>query len=292
MIDFDSVSYQMLTLWLDTQAVNILYLSDIFTYIKTSHWDKLLQSIKVNIDDACIRCLAIYGMSKMTVSVSGDGITTTTSQPECDCIEYLLSVLDSCHSTYFGCNLSFLSMNALYSMMTYRECRKELFNTSHISVDFEQTLYIEARLDIFIRYLIKIPVEYEKVRSKKYSAEYEYVGIPTSKGKDFTEIVLKFISILAHDPSYRDILAERAAGMVAKAIKVCIEEQPVVVSGFRCLYNFCFMCEVGQLCCIETDMCHELIGLTRVSELASDYETQYEARRLELSLEPDGWRGR
>ena len=37
---------------------------------------------------------------------------------------------------------------------------------------------------------------------------------------------------------------------------------------------------------------HDFINAARLNELAGDYEVQREARRLELSLAPEGWRGK
>jgi hypothetical protein len=37
---------------------------------------------------------------------------------------------------------------------------------------------------------------------------------------------------------------------------------------------------------------HDYIKAARMNEMYSDYEVQREARRLELSLQTDGWRGK
>ena len=86
-------------------------------------------------------------------------------------------------------------------------------------------------------------------------------------------------------------MAQYSSPFVIHALKVCREEHEVVSNGFKALYNFCFMCEVGYLFLLENTDILEFIEEAKVSSVFSDDVVQRECRRLELALKPDGWRG-
>ena len=74
-------------------------------------------------------------------------------------------------------------------------------------------------------------------------------------------------------------------------MKICKDEYEVIGSGFKALYNFCFLCEVGQQFLLESTDILEFIREAKNSSVASDDVVSRECHRLELALQPEGWRG-
>lgn len=288
-IDFESVSYPIATLWLDTQAPLIKtmdHLQDLFKFMQLSDWDGVIDIMTSNPDNDTLKYLGLHALSRMEVHGSNNVLAET----ECFVLDYLVPKLRESHGQTFGTTQSFFIVAALNNLLSTRDGRLEFFRVSHLP-ESEQNIYLEERLSVFLRFLSKIPVEFTKIRKDKLSQEFVYVTKATRKGVDFAEILLKLIAQLAYEPDTRDLLAEYASGYVCKAMLTCIDEQAIVVQGLRCLYNFCYLNEVGQMCVIETEQVPDILKMIRSNDLASDYEVQYEARKVELSLLPGGFRG-
>ncbi len=288
-IDFESVSYPIATLWLDTQAPLIKsmeHLQDLFKFMQCSDWDGVIDIMTSNPENETLKFLGLHALSRMEVHGSNNVLAET----ECFVMDYLVPKLCESHGQTFGTTQSFFIVAALTNILSTRDGRIEFFRVSHLP-ESEQNVHIEEKLNVFLRFLSKIPVEFTKIKKDKVSNEFVYITKATRKGVDFTEMLLKLISQLAYEPETRDLLSEYAAGYVCKAMLTCIDEQAIVVQGLRCLYNFCYLNEVGQMCVIETDQVPDILMKVRSNDLASDYEVQYEARKVELSILPGGFRG-
>ena len=71
---------------------------------------------------------------------------------------------------------------------------------------------------------------------------------------------------------------------------MCHEDAFITLYAVKFMYNLCYRCEPGQqaiyLCCNPKNL------LASISyEHSGDPEVMRQVRRLELALEPDGWRG-
>ena len=77
-------------------------------------------------------------------------------------------------------------------------------------------------------------------------------------------------------------------------LKACPEEPDVTTLALRCFYNFCYMCFQSQgyyLEHAEGIALFEILEEIRVGSISNDFDVKRELRRVELSLETDGWRG-
>jgi len=220
---------------------------------------------------------------------------------ECvDALEYGLVKLNQGHTMKYGCNLMSAVIIALRELLGVHEGRKVFWTPPEELAHYEVMAWLESRIQNFVKWLLKMPVEYVKQKESKTSDKLIDVPKPIKKGVEFAEQVLIIIGYLAQESETRDLCAEHGAKAIIEAVKLCLDEQQMIVQGFKCLYNFCFMCELGQTIVLEEVRKGEeepytildVVRLVRKSDFSADYETMYETRRLELALKKDGWRGR
>ncbi len=83
---------------------------------------------------------------------------------------------------------------------------------------------------------------------------------------------------------------------ILHSLLLCADDVAPVVSGLRCLYNFCFRCqEAHQIVIDHVGPEHMTIDVAmeriREGSAFSEFETRREFHRLQLALKDEGWRG-
>jgi len=128
----------------------------------------------------------------------------------------------------------------------------------------------------------------------------------SKRGGQLAEIILLCVGTLGREANIRETLAHVCCGYILKTILMTVVDDPsATVNGLRALYNCCYRSEQGQSYvkeCRFRDMSpiggkmisiHVDFILESVRESTSwgDVDVRREYRRLELALQPDGWRG-
>jgi hypothetical protein len=128
------------------------------------------------------------------------------------------------------------------------------------------------------------------VASKASNAPVTTLKVATRTGSELAESILLALGLLARQPDYTDWVSLACADDVVDIMRPCINEVGPCVAALRCMYNCCFMNEMGQFSVLSTDI-KEVIEEYRAAGIGRDPDIIMETRRLELALEPDGWRG-
>ena len=152
---------------------------------------------------------------------------------------------------------------------------------------------IEEKMKVFTKILKNIPVEITKEQHEKgIYGNVTDVARPTQRAAELVTIIFKIMGVLAHERDPRESIGCVCGPVVTETLRMCCEEPYVVQFGLRCLYNFMYMCFEGwRWTHMECD-CVNLIKEIQVGPLNGDDVCQRECRRVELSLETDGWRGK
>ena len=161
---------------------------------------------------------------------------------------------------------------------------------------FQDIGFIEARiehkLNTFCTLLRNIPVEITQEQFEKgIHGNVTNVARPTRRAAEFVLIIFKIIGVLAHERDTRECVGMKCSQTVAQTLRTCIEDQWSVQFGLRCMYNFMYMCFEGwRWVKMECDI-DQLMTDLKKSAASGDEVVARELRRVELSLEVDGWRG-
>ena len=152
---------------------------------------------------------------------------------------------------------------------------------------------IETRMQIFCNMLKHIPVEITKEQHEKgiYGAVTD-VARPTPRASEMVKIMFQVFGVLAHEREPRESVGFKCGPWVVQTMRACIEEPYVIQYGLRCLYNFMYMSFEGwRFVHMECDIVN-LLKEVKLSPAFSDEVVQRDYRRVELSIETDGWRGK
>lgn len=295
-IDFEAFPFQVCLLWLEANVPKLSGYAAHRLAVENSDWGALIRLMKDAPDNLLTQLFGFNSMTKMKIHIVNDVI----DEDEVDALEYCLLRLSQGHGLKYGCNLMNAVIVALRVLLEVHEARQAFWTPPGDLPHYEVLAFLQGRVELFVKWLPKIPVEYVQQKEGKHSNKMIEVPKPIKKGVEFAEQILLIIGYLAHESDTRDIMAEHAAKAIIQAIELCIDEQQMIVQGFKCLYNFCYMCELGQAIVLEEIqrgddeplLIHDVINKVRRGDLSTDYETMYETRRLELALKKDGWRGR
>ncbi len=156
---------------------------------------------------------------------------------------------------------------------------------------------IETKMGVFCKLLKNIPVtiseeQHQKGSSPEAMGNITKVARPTQRAAEMVTIIMKIMGVLAHERDPRESIGAKCGPWIPKTLRLCKEEPYVVQFGLRCLYNFMYMCFQGwRWVHMECDAV-ELVKEIKVGPLNGDEGVIREIRRVELSLETDGWRGK
>jgi len=304
MIDVDVPEFRLVSCWFDSNLPKFGDYYMLYELMLKNDWDTILDQYRkaCEINHKLVKMFCLYAFQRMALEIDNEkGFMSETCTEIMDLM--LQKFENEGHTLKYGCNEMQFAALTLQSMLSQHAGRREFYNTISVedyqdndqqgkirSAKMEE--YLQKKMDMLIKYLRHIPVEL--LRDKKTLEDFES---PTRRGVDFVATIVNCLAYLAHEPLERDLLAVHCAKYVFNAIKICIHENAVVSVGFRCCYNFCYMCKDGQDILLDlhdeygADI-HDFINAARLNDLAGDYEVQREARRLELSLVPEGWRGK
>ena len=286
-IEYESVSFDVLKIWMDSHAPNIRKLgNEIIENARQQIWENVLAIMEEQPESNLHLYFGLHVMAKMEVHHKDSML----EEAETYALDYCCLKLREIRGRPFGTNYSFLLLAVLENLTSMKAGRIEYFRCVNVK-ESEQHMHMVNKLETLTWFLNKIPVEYFTIRADKNSNSISHIAKPTRKGVEYTELILKIVGAFAHEPDLRDFVSEYASGLVIKALLVCYDEQPVVMNGLKALYNFCFRNEIGQFFVLETQACQDLLHAIRQSDLGSDYEVLYECRRVELAIEPGGFRG-
>jgi len=308
MIDLDVPEHRLVSTWFDSNLPKFIDYRLLYQLMLKNDWDTILDQYKkaCAINHKLIKMFCLYSFQRMALEIENEkGFMSNT------CVEVMELMIQKFeqegHSLKYGCNEMQFAALTLQAMLSQHAGRREFYSTASIDDDDDDLMekgiegrvrsakmeeYLQKKMDVIIKFLRHIPVEL--LRDKKTLEDYE---APTARAVDFAAVIINCLAYLAHEPLERDLLAVHCAKYVFNAIKICIHESAVVSVGFRCCYNFCYMCKEGQEALLDLQdeygaTIEDFISAAKMNELHGDYEVQREARRLELSLAPEGWRGK
>ena len=151
---------------------------------------------------------------------------------------------------------------------------------------------IVARSNALARMLRFIPTECVRFRSgKKEGGEVTTLMVATRDGSELAESILLALGMLAREADYTDLVSLGCADEVVTVMPKVVDDVGPSVAALRCLYNCCFMNEMGQMAVLGAEA-EAALTQYRAAGIGRDPEVMRECRRLELALEKDGWRGR
>jgi len=150
---------------------------------------------------------------------------------------------------------------------------------------------ITSRVNVLASMLRFIPTDVVSFRPSKKGGKITKLHVATRGGSEMAESLLISLGMLAREQSYTDIISLACADEVVAVMPKVIDEVGPCIAALRCLYNCCFMNEQGQFAVLSA-RAEDMIKQYRESGVGRNEEVARECRRLELALEPDGWRGR
>jgi len=157
---------------------------------------------------------------------------------------------------------------------------------------------ITARVNVLASFLDWIPTQVVSFRGSKtggggaLGGKVTNLHVATRAGSELAESILLSLGMLARERDFTDIISLGCADQVVKVMPAIIDEVAPCVAALRCLYNCCFMNEMGQFAVLSAVEPTDIIKQYRDSGVGRDEDVARECRRLELALQPDGWRGR
>lgn len=308
MIDFDVPDHRLVSTWFDSNLPKFADYQLLYATMLKNNWDVIVDQYKkaCAINHKLIKIFCLYAFQRMALEIENElGFMSNICVEVMDLMMQKLEIEG--HTLKYGCNEMQFAVLTLQSILSEHAGRREFLSTSSVDDDDDDLMekgvegpvrsakseeYLQKKFDVLVKYLRHIPVEL--LKDKKTLEDYE---APTPRAVDFAAGIINCLAYLAREPLERDLLAVHCAKYVFYAINICIHESAVVSIGFRCCYNFCYMCREGQVTLLDLrdeygGSIEDYISAARLNELHSDHEVRREARRLELSLAPEGWRGK
>jgi hypothetical protein len=152
--------------------------------------------------------------------------------------------------------------------------------------------YLIERIKIFSDFLDKCPLEFQFEQIDKNS-NIKSITFPTIKGAEYVELVLTVISVIAHESDFRDLVCETCCKSVIKMINECSNHyHACLFLGLKCLYNFIFMNRENYNYFHKHTNVYEVLEIVKNGNNGTDTLIKRELRRVELSLDENGWSGR
>ena len=261
--------------------------------IANNDWKRVLYIMHLHSDRILIQIYGLLAFAKSWVPLDKKaGILEVEAKEVFDLCLYLIDDPDRCiRQTHRA-----FALMALVNILSLRAGRMEYFNVETVTVQgakrkdaVEQ--FLDKRLKILMFCLDNIEMETTKFSSIKDGIKVNHVTItPTQRGCDIAEYAMRCISLLSQNPEQRELMSSVVPGSVIKCMLKCNEEPGIANYGLQFLYNCCYRNEHGQMEVLDTGLTDQLLDFVH-TYFSGDLTCMRNCRRLELALQPDGWRG-
>eukprot|EP01031_Cornospumella_fuschlensis_P025147 gene25147-30368_t len=293
-IDLSQLSIGDWVAWMEggkVTAINVNEYHFMRTAIEHGDWAELQYYMSQYPDNALIQLFGFHGFAKTVVPLESPKQVDRSAKEAIDrCVEIIVDK-DNVKSNM----MKVFALRALHNILSIRPGRAEFLETDSVMAigEFRQAAmekHLKTKLEIFNKYLTRIPNETILV-FERGSDVPQPVTRPTAEAIEIVECVTKCLCLIAQELEVREQLSFIVTQPVIFALGICEEEPYIVMHGLQLLYNLCYRCESGQemvLLCLRDSK--KFLTSVRHKHSA-DADVMRQARRLELALEPDGWRG-
>lgn len=324
----DEQPFQIVILWMDTEAQKVPSFGTIRTASDEEDWLTLTnivikaKSIVANTSSECTEkqrheafIEVLYGLHTMSrLDVKLEPVTNILTVESTAALDFILSELFNNGgrigmkpklNSDLELNYMMFLFSAFYNIIGIHSGRLELFNTRDADRRFPdfgsgweraKNQRFEEILTCIGRYLAYLPTETRKVKIVKGSKEYTELIRVSKRGAELADIIYLSLGAIARDRDIRESAAYVTTDFILHSLLLCADDVAPVVSGLRCLYNFCFRCqEAHQIVIDHVGPEHMTIDVAmeriREGSAFSEFETRREFHRLQLALKDEGWRG-
>ena len=261
--------------------------------IENNDWKRVLYIMHLHADRILVQIYGLLAFAKSWVPLDKKaGILGNEAKEVFDLCLYLIDDPDRCirqtHRVF--------ALMALVNILSLRAGRMEYFNVETVTVQGAKRKdsvdqFLDKRLRLLTVCLDNIEMETTKFSTLKDGVKVNHVTvIPTQRGCDIAEYAMRCLSLLSQNPEQRELMASVVPGSVIKCILKCNEESGIANYGLQFLYNCCYRNEHGQIEVLDTGLTDQLLDFVH-TYFAGDFTCMRNCRRLELALQPDGWRG-
>eukprot|EP01040_Poterioochromonas_malhamensis_P000633 gene632-675_t len=292
-IDLSNVNINDMIDWMDGSKLASIQFNEYHfmrTAICNNNWKQLIYYMKTYSDNVLIQLFGYYGFSKGFVPMDSPELIDFEAREALDmCVEVVKDLQNK-----YDTKLKVYAMKALHNLFSVRATRVEYLNTDRVTVkgpgrDEAVEQFLTSKLNIFNRYLTNIPTETVSVfvRNEKEPRKEQH---PLFSALDIIGASLQCLCLLAEEQEPKETLAVVILDPLIFAMQVCHEDAFIVLHGLKLMYNLCYRSEPGQqaiyLCCNPKNL---LFSISY--NHSGDIDVMRQVRRLELTLEPNGWRG-
>jgi len=292
-IDMDQTPVGSVIAWMDGEFASSLRMSPfnmIRTALTTEGWGGVLRLMKASPDDIVIQLYGYHSFGKTHVPIDVSGLLAFEAS---QAMEYCVGVVKDEHHIYPPL-LKVFALEALHNILYVRAGRLEYIDTSQVPEQGELRQaavekFLEKKFSIFIMYLKVIPNETVTIFTKG-EAKPETVKRPLQRSIDVIEGTVKCLCLLSQEIETKEQLSMMTAQPIMFALQICQEEAIITLYSLQLMYNLCYRCEHGFETILMYCNTNEFFARVRHHH-SGDPEVMHQCRRLELALQPFGWRG-
>ena len=261
--------------------------------ISNNDWKRVLYLMHLHSDRILIQIYGLFAFAKSWVPLDRKaGILEVEAKEVSDLCLYLIDDPDRCirqsHRVF--------ALMALVNILSLRAGRMEYFNTERVTVQGAKRKdavdqFLDKRLRMLTVCLDNIEMETSTFTTLKDGVKVTHVTtVPTQRGSDIAEYAMRCLSLLSQNPEQRELMASTVPGNVIKCILKCPEEPGIANYGLQVLCNCCYRNEHGHKEVLDTGLTRQLLDFVH-TYFSGDSSCMRNCRRLELALQPDGFRG-
>ncbi len=252
------------------------------------NWDNTLELYNKQNDQLLTRLYCLHSFSKTEVPMDGETISFAAAEV----LNRLIDMLGNPHHPSSLIEKLFM-LRALHTLLSVRPGRAEFFSIKDIKEEGDERqkaidAFYQARVGMFNRFLAYIPTEVH-LTSVKGTRDFFKFRSPKPENVQLVECVFQCLGDIAVEPEQKETMSTTVVEYVYYAMKVCQESAMAVMCGMKIFYALMYRCESAQ----QMILCGDSLRLLRTvrHNHGGDLEVMRVARKLELALKENGWRG-
>lgn len=291
-IDLDKHHLGDVIAWFDGLKVVPLPISSyvqVRAAICNNNWDKTLEIMDRHNDHVLTRLYCWHSFSKTAVPLDGVRLSAAAA----DVLSRLTKFFENKYNRCSPIERNFM-LNALHNILILRAGRAEFLSTAHLPNTGNSDeraraseKFLKARISMLNKDLAEIDMDVMTFKSREKGVTR--VRTPSSRGCSVVVAALLVLQDLSWEIEIKELMSEHITEYIYYAMKRCKLDGTIQILGCGIFYSLCYRCESGQEFVLTGDSTG-LIKCMRENH-GGDPEVEYAARRLELSLKFDGWRG-
>lgn len=291
-IDLDKSKLGDVIAWFDDLKVVPLPISNyvqVRAAICGNNWDKVLEVLDRYPDKVLTRMYCYHSFSKTDVPMEGNKLSFASAEV----LKRLITTFSDKHNKTNPLEKTFM-LNALHNLLFTRAGRAEFLDTSHINSgnsderQREIERFMKRRVMMLNKYLAVIDMDVTTFKEPG-AIRLTKERIPSPRGCALVAASLQVLHDLSWEIELKEPMSEHCTEFIYYALKRCKLDGAVQMFGMKVLYSLVYRCESGQ----EHVLANDSTGLLETvrENHGGDPEVEFSARRLELALKRDGWRG-